>query len=94
MPILDYANPLFTSTTGNMTYTATQDCYVVSQMSGSGSTMTLLTINNEVVAACPDASTFAFGSAPIFKIGAGDVVAINRVDGNKTFFKIFKEKSN
>lgn len=37
MPNLDYSNPLHTFTTGNLTYTATKDCYLVGTSYGNAS---------------------------------------------------------
>ena len=39
MPILDFANPLHDFTSGNLSYTATQDCYVCGSLVTNGGTL-------------------------------------------------------
>ncbi len=80
-PILDFANPLHAFTAGNLTFTATKECYLYGTLTGS-TTSNILTINTTTVAA----SGISGGSGgtgqtavmvPITKIKSGDIVTVN-----------------
>lgn len=92
MPTLDYTNPLFVSATNNLSYTATQECYVIGQLSGAGSTITAISINNTEVCHCPAVSAYAYGATPILKLSTGDTVSISRTDAT-SFYKVYAEKT-
>lgn len=76
MPILDYANPLFTFDSTHLTYTATKECYLFGQFtSAPGIVDKHLLINNTKIAGTTNASgVYIFPSIPMTKLKAGDVV--------------------
>ena len=88
-PILDYANPLFTFTSANTTFTATGDCYL---FGGIGTGNSRLLINNSEVfyytrGSSSSGNTIVF---PCTRLKSGDVVSLSSVD-NKTTLSVFKE---
>ena len=71
MPTLNYTSPLWTPATGNLSYTATQECYLVANVQGSNAS---LKINNTVVAT----STGNDDKASLFlKLMSGDTVEVS-----------------
>lgn len=74
MPTLDYSNPLHTFLSGNLSYTATKDCYLV----GSTSASATLTINNETY--CGN-----WVNIHLFlnlKLSAGDTISVSTASVN------------
>lgn len=91
MPVLDFANPLHTFSTNNLSYTATKDCYIAGYIglkSGGGTVPTTpptLIINSTEVAVgnigiFGSGSSYAYAAnIPIYKIKSGDIVSVNVV---------------
>ena len=69
MPILDYAHPLHEFTSGNTTYTTTQECYLLGEVPNTGYSVSV-TIDGKAVA-----GQGYVGSVPLLKLGIGSVVA-------------------
>ena len=94
MPILNYANPLHTFSAGNLTFTATKECYIAGNLGPTGAAC-ILTINgtnvayNGYVTLTPDNRLTPYIS-PI-KIKNGDVVTVN---SESAYLHIFEEVSN
>ena len=84
LPILDYAHPLHTFSTGNLTYTATKECYLCGTIYNKS-----ITINNNKVF---QASTVSI-LVPITKISTGDVVTMGTESAliNQDVLKIYEE---
>ena len=77
MPTLDFANPLHTFSSGNLTFTATKECYLVGELYGIGSTRNTASINNTLILAGMNSSSSGFYCGSIFtKLSAGDVVTL------------------
>jgi hypothetical protein len=91
MPILNYASPLFVSSSSALSYTAVKDCYVLYIGSNLSSGGRNLKINNTVVAGFPSSvsSNLAF-MTPMLKIKAGDVVTTTDYSPTN-WFKVFEE---
>lgn len=71
---LDYANPLHTFSTNNLSYTATQDCYIVGPLANTRT----LKINNTTVQVTGQDKV-----QPIYlKLSKGDTAVINIADEN------------
>lgn len=86
MPALDFANPLHTFSSGNLSFTASKDCYIYGTLTGSTSANSL-TINNTSVAG----SAISGGSGgtgqtnvmiPVTKISNGDVISVTSASSN------------
>ena len=74
---LDYANPLHTFTTGNLTYTATEDCYLVGTLYASSSNT--LTINGVSYFRGYYANSVPTDCCIVnLKLKAGDIVAVEQ----------------
>lgn len=89
MPVLDYANPLHTFSTGNLTYTATKDCYIMGNLGPSGTACTLKINGTDVayngyLTLTPDNRLSPY--IPPIKIKAGDVIAVS---SESTYLHIF-----
>ena len=95
MPKLDYKNPLHTFDDSHLTYTASQDCYLVGMIGGSGA-------NSKVEVKIGNISYYgAFGvtgtyntvnNIPITPLSSGDIVTLNRSDAST--LHVLKEKTN
>lgn len=70
MVALDYSNPLHTFSSGNLTYTATKDCYLVGGTPNTGNTT--ITVNGCTIAG--HASTTGWGFIGPLKLKSGDTV--------------------
>ena len=70
MPTLNYTTPLHSFTTGNLTYTATKECYLLGQL---GHDASIIRINNNIIAKGIVNGQYAYISP--LKLTAGDVVA-------------------
>ena len=98
MPILDFANPLHTFSTGNLTFTATKVCYISGAIGTGGANANngTVAINGTIVVA---PSTAAYGNAtgmqvpvgyvPPIKIASGDIVTVGLASPN---LHVFEEK--
>ena len=88
MPALDYSNPLYTFDSSHLTYTATQDCYLIAGLLTSGNTNTQVSINNVPILGNASAGSYQV-VPPVLKIKSGDIVSVNAM--NNSVIKIFKE---
>lgn len=82
IPILDFANPIFTFTSEQLSFTATKECYITGSLSTrySDNNNVALSINNKVVFDLQNASNTIYNaSLQYIKIKAGDVVTLNRL---------------
>ena len=77
MPELNYTNPLHTFGAGNLTFTATKECYLLGQLNDSES---IVTINNTAMWA-GGVNTLV----PLSRLSAGDVVVETIDDVNYTY---------
>lgn len=77
MPNLNYSTPLHDFTTGNLSFTASTECYVSGDvLAGSEGAVNTLTINNTVITRTTSAVLGYY--IPPIKINAGDVVAVTQ----------------
>jgi len=79
-PVLNYTSPLHTFSAGNLSYTATKECYICGTMSPKSTDLNTLTVNGTVIAQAQQGGTNnVYGVrnyvAPL-KIKAGDIVAV------------------
>ena len=82
MPLLDYANPLHTFTSGNLSYTAISQCWLVGSIHCSAGNSINVQINSTKLCQLTREgnSTYDVGSdipVPIVKLNVGDVVTIS-----------------
>lgn len=86
MPQLDFANPLHTFSSGNLSYTADRDCYLVGSITNKAGSYSdnkaTITIDNTVVYGTRGAGTNLATvnveiSIPITKIANGSAVVVN-----------------
>lgn len=84
MPALDFANPLYTFSNTNTSYTATKDCYLCGTCTNSSQDGSLM-INGTVIVRSGNNSSILPGKyIPPIKLTAGDVVTHNFVNlGNE-----------
>ena len=94
MPIFDYANPLHSFTTGNLTFTATKECYLCGTVGSYGSYPYTgdVTINGTLVMRSQSSAQGAvvingLGNG-LFKLKAGDVVQTNGVQESLHVFDV------
>ena len=81
-PILDFANPLFSFTASQLTYTATKECYIVGSICTgfADNNDVALSINDTIVVDVMNASNVIHNTVlPYIKIKTGDVVTLNRI---------------
>ena len=87
MPTLDFANPLHTFSSGNLTFTATKECYLLgsihTSVSAGSSTVTVKINNTEVYAVYAEFTAVGSNSncVPLTKLKAGDVVVLSSAQG-------------
>lgn len=87
MPILDFTNPLHTFSSGNLTYTATKECYILGRMVGSSN---LLKINNVTVAG----GTSGYNNASVgdnvsyIRLSAGDEAVCTSAQNDLHVFQL------
>jgi hypothetical protein len=77
-PSLDYANPLWTPTNGNLTYTATTDCYLVGHVLWTNN----IKINNVLISRAAHSGDVYWengGTFSMLKLTQGDVVTLGGV---------------
>lgn len=86
MPTLDIGNPLHTFTSGNLSYTCTQECYLMGGTPNTGNTT--ITVNTTVIAG--HASTTGMLFVPPIKLRSGDTVTVAAAQAE---LHIFKERS-
>ena len=80
MPILNYANPLFTFDSNNLSYTPTKDCYVCGNLGQNGNDVTL-SIHGTTIARAKYFSGGRDNCASImYHIGSGDTVTLSMWD--------------
>lgn len=91
MPILDFANPLHTFTANNLSFTATEECYLLGSMQ-YGSTERTITINNTIVyiVRLDNASMDATAMIPLTHLKAGDQVVISGMIGSFNSLRIYE----
>lgn len=86
MPILDFANPLFTFISGNLTYTTTKDCYLFGSIGCVADGVITLTIDNTVVVAAVgtinSGGQRGYSVIPVTKIKSGTTLALNNWNTN------------
>lgn len=91
-PRLDYAHPLHTFSTGNLSYTATEDCWLLGFFTASTTSCTL-TIDgttvgfNEYSWYANSSANHAGNGMPLTFIPAGSVVAVTNAMDNLHIFK-------
>lgn len=73
-PSLNYSTPLHTFSTGNLTFTATKECYLFGEMPVQ-SGLNQLSINNTVIA-ITNGSVNSHAMIPLTKLNSGDVVTV------------------
>lgn len=81
MPQLDYSNPLHNFTSGNLTYTATGDCYLIGMVGASIS----VTINGHKFLAGSSSSNpqgISTPHCPPLRLSSGDVVVASGASAN------------
>lgn len=78
MPALDFGNPLHTFSAGNLSFTATKECYICGSVTFSGNGTNSLSINSKAYAFAVRSSGAIDTPAYIspLKISAGDIVAV------------------
>lgn len=86
MPILDFANPLHNFTSGNLSYTATQDCYVCGSLVTNGGTLKI--DGTDVALASNNAAAGMSFPYVQIKLKAGQVVATTAVEN---YMHVFAE---
>ena len=74
MPNLNYTTPLHEFTSGNLTYTATKECYLMGMMGGNDT----MKINNKVYAQPYNSALFI----PPIRLKAGDTVVTSAANSN------------
>lgn len=87
MPVLDFANPLHTFSSVNLTYTATKECYVLGRMVGSAN---LLKINNVSVAGGTDGYNNAAkgDNVSYIRLSDGDVATVTAAQPDLHIFQL------
>jgi hypothetical protein len=102
MPTLDFANPLYTFDSNNLTYTATKDCYLLGSLNGSA----VGAYPWNVIVSINSTNTFAISgtgtngtssnalSVPLTKLRSGDVVTISGIGSTGSCaLHVFEEAS-
>ena len=84
MPSLDYSNPLHSFTSGNLSYTAIKECYLMGSNAACNVTFTI----NGTNVGYNDLSNYAF--IPPLKLSAGDTVVLSAPTG---YLHVFDVKS-
>lgn len=74
VPTLNYSTPLHTFSTGNLTFTATKECYLFGYMLVQ-SGINQLSINNTVIA-ITNGNVNSHAMIPLTKLNSGDVVTV------------------
>lgn len=88
LPQLNFANPLHTFSTNNLTYTATKECYLMGTMGGLSGT---ISIDNTIIASCSQSSNPQGISVPWIsplKIKAGSVVNTSQAFNNMHIYDV------
>ena len=90
LPSLDFANPLHTFSAGNLSYTATEECYICGSLTGN-STGVILFINSQKIANGQIISSYVVTDMYIspLRISAGDVVSVDHVSD---YLKVYRAK--
>ena len=78
---LDYGNPLHTFTDGNLSYTATKNCWIFGSL-GKGNAWAFLTINGVNYGLGSWTSTYATVPFINIKLKKGDIVSVDNVSDN------------
>lgn len=86
MPILNYTTPLHTFTTGNLTYTATKECYLYGKLGEAGASVTVNGTHVEQYGAVITANNY-WNNVPLLKLKAGDVVVSSAAATNLYVFE-------
>lgn len=74
MPILDFANPLYTASASGGTFTATKECYLITGGLGASTGAGNCTVDGAII--CTTNGTYNAGtSSPMIKLGVGQVVS-------------------
>ena len=79
MPALDFANPLHTFSSGNLTYTASKDCYLYGAVDGSGGSQTI-TIDGTLVYS----TTGTTGGSVVSNAGHGSEISVVKIPSGTT----------
>lgn len=90
MPHLDFANPLHTFSSGNLTYTATKECYLFGILTPPSSGSSNITINSTVVGNSSQTGTVLerFTIASPLKLESGDIVVVTEAS---SLMHVFEE---
>lgn len=90
MPTLNYTSPLHTFSSGNLTFTATKECYLAGTLTTVNNQVNTLSINSTQVATSyfNDTNGVSYTNNIFYKLSAGDVVAINQAAGTLHVFDV------
>lgn len=89
-PTLDFTTPLHTFSTGNLTFTATKDCYLAGTLGSVNNTVNLLSINGTNVANgyYNDTNGVSYVQDIFYKLSSGDVVTITQISNTLHVFDV------
>ncbi len=90
MPTLDFASPLHTFSSGNLTFTATKECYLAGSLTTVNNQVNTLSINGTNVASSyfNDTNGVSYINNIFYKLSAGDVVIITQASGPLHVFDV------
>lgn len=91
LPLLDFANPVFTFDTTNLTYTATEDCYLFGTLTGDGCRVTI--DSTEVTNQVEKNQHVGFSTLlfPLTRIKSGSVITLRNYEASYSTLRIYKE---
>ena len=83
MPNLNYSTPLHTFSGGNLTFTATKDCYLMGHIFNNNANLAPLKINDTVIVNKSHGTHGEFGALndlfiPLTKLTSGDIVTVGQ----------------
>lgn len=92
MPLLDWANPLFTFGNAGTSFTATEECYLYGSISlGNGG---YVSVNGAKVNAIVHGTSINFGWIPVpIRLTAGDIVEVYNDNASIQNLGVYKERS-